>query len=111
MSAACLADSMPHIDSILPGLILQATEVIQKKMSVLRNSPNVPPVNISIDLLFAVFAMGTSLHWTDDSQAENTLLENAREGLGLLQMDLGAVDAMGSHSVVPKLYRQALIQQ
>ena len=102
MSAACLADSMPQINSILPGLILQATEVIQNKMSVLRNSANVPTVNISIDLLFAVFAMGTSLHWTDDSQAENTLLESAREGLGLLQMDLGAVDAIGWSSVLSR---------
>jgi hypothetical protein len=52
--------------------------------------------------------MGTSLHWTDESQAEDALLQDARESLGLLQMDLGAVDAMGSYLCNPRLYRSCV---
>lgn len=57
MSAAVLADSMPQMNSIVPSLINQATTTIQQRMSALRRAPNIPAVNITIDLLFAVFAM------------------------------------------------------
>ena len=56
MSAACLVDSMPQLNSILPALKSHATAAIKQAMSVLLASP----VNVTIDLVFAVFAMGTS---------------------------------------------------
>jgi hypothetical protein len=94
MSAACLAESMPQVQSILPSLITQATATIKKKMSTLRNSPNIPALSINIDLVFAIFAMGTSLHWTDSSQFGDEMLQDAREALGILVANLSAIDAM-----------------
>ena len=94
MSAACLADSMPQVQSILPSLVTQATATIKKKMSALRNSPDIPALSINIDLLFAVFAMGTSMHWADSSQYGDEMLQDAREALGILLTNLSAVDAM-----------------
>lgn len=94
MSAAYLADSIPQVKAALPALIGQATSAIMKKVASLPNSPDIPAVNITIDLLFAVFAMGTSMHWSDASRFDDTLLRYASEMLGLWEMNFQAVDAM-----------------
>ena len=83
MSAAFLADSMPQMSCLVPPLVTQATTIIQHKVSSIRNAPNIPSINITIDLLFAVFAMGTSTHWADAPELGDKLMQDAREILGL----------------------------
>jgi hypothetical protein len=83
MSAAFLADSMPQMSSLVPSLITKASTVIQQKISAIRDAPYIPSINITIDLLFAVFAMGTSMHWADAPEIGDKLMEDAREILGL----------------------------
>ena len=94
MSAASLAESSPQFSSMLPSLVTRATTTITLKLQALRNSPAVPAVNITVDLLFALCAIGTSLHWNDSSQFGDELLHDAKEVLGLWTMSLSAVDAM-----------------
>lgn len=94
MSAAFLADSMPQMSSLIPSLITQATTTIQKRISHIRNAPCISGINITIDLLFAVFAMGTSTHWADAPDLGDELMQDARDILGLWQLQLSSHDAM-----------------
>ncbi|KAE8361348.1 hypothetical protein BDV27DRAFT_160811 [Aspergillus caelatus] len=75
MSAACLLDTMPQLRETLPSLREQAATAIDQGISqVLTSQPPIVPA----DLVFTVFALGTSLHWTTHAVLEHPWLEAAR---------------------------------
>ncbi|KAF2019759.1 hypothetical protein BU24DRAFT_406386 [Aaosphaeria arxii CBS 175.79] len=76
MSAACLLKTMPQLSETLPLLRTQALAAINQGMSQVRSSP-IP--NITADLLFAIFSLGTSQHWITPGMSETPFLESARE--------------------------------
>ncbi|KAM5346158.1 hypothetical protein ACJ41O_009163 [Fusarium nematophilum] len=89
MSAACLLDSMPQLTETLPLLRAQASAAIDKGISQVRAS-QLP----TADLVFAVFALGTSQHWTTPALPEHPWLESARELLFSWRVQLSAADAL-----------------
>lgn len=61
MSAACLVDCVPQLTKTLPTLKAQATTSIWRGLSLARTSAQ---PTVSVDLIFAVFSMGTWVRWT-----------------------------------------------
>ncbi|PSN58918.1 hypothetical protein BS50DRAFT_473072, partial [Corynespora cassiicola Philippines] len=85
MSAACLLDSMPQLGEILPSLKSQATAAINRGISQIQTSQL--PI-VTADLVFAVFALGTSLHWITPVTSKYPWLESARELLSTWRLTL-----------------------
>jgi len=104
MSASCLMDSMPLLHSSLPFLLSQALGVIDQRMLVLRSLPNAGAGVVAIDLVFAVFALGTSFHWAEPSQLGDSLLMDARNLLGLWESSSNSPDTL-----LRAYFQQALI--
>ncbi|KAF7557361.1 hypothetical protein G7Z17_g709 [Cylindrodendrum hubeiense] len=90
MSAACLVGSMPQLSESLPSLRAQATAAIERGISQVRT---LQLSTVAVDLVFAVFALGTSLHWTTPSLSEHPWLELARELLFTWRVYVSALDA------------------
>lgn len=92
MSAACFVDSSPQLRNILMVLRTQATTVIDQSMLQLRTA-EAPPV--TTDLVFAVFALGTSLHWNAPAFSNNQWQATARELLTMWKAhQLSALDTL-----------------
>lgn len=91
MSAACLIDNVPQLGETLPWLRAQATAAIDQGIAQVRGAQ---PPRVTADLVFAVFALGASLHWNTPALSENPLLESARELLSTWQVELSAADAL-----------------
>lgn len=91
MSAACLLDCVPQLTKDLPMLKAQATASIWRSLSLVRMSAQ---PRVSVDLIFAVFSMGTSIHWTALTVQDYPWLESARELLSLWQARLDASDVL-----------------
>lgn len=68
MSAACLMDSLPHIKGAVGILSKQAVEAIQRGIAELESPEMKAKRSIPSDLLLAIFAMGTSVCWSDTKQ-------------------------------------------
>jgi len=79
MSAAHLEHNMPHLRPILPSLTSNAVECI--KEAVIQTKAAQPP-KVDSRLVFAMFGIGTSAHWTDPS-VDRTWLDDTR---GILQL-------------------------
>ncbi|KAL1877407.1 hypothetical protein Daus18300_002391 [Diaporthe australafricana] len=77
MSAACLVDSMPALIGTLPTLRTQATTAI-KQIIADQGSISLAP-KITADLVFAVFALGTSSSWGSPAPMELPWLQVARK--------------------------------
>ena len=104
MSASCLVDSMPLLKSSLPSLWSQAIAVVNHRMLALRSLPDAGAGNVATDLVFAVFALGTSLHWAEPSKLDNSLLGDARDLLRLWESSSWGLD-----SFLRAYFQQALI--
>lgn len=89
MSAACLLDSMPALIGMLPTLRTQATTAIKQTMNQGSNSTG---PNVTADLVFAVFALGTSSSWSSPAPAELPWLQVARKLLSAWQVELSPQD-------------------
>ena len=91
MAAACLADSQPHIRLVLPSLRLQAVAAVNQGIADARKSKG---VGIAADLVFALFALGSSSSWSNFQPAisEHAWLDVAREILDLWKAELSALD-------------------
>lgn len=61
MSALCLIQVMPQLRTVLPSLQAKAVTTVRKHLSKIQTSPL---STVTSDLVFAVFTLGTSLHWT-----------------------------------------------
>lgn len=104
MSASCLMDSMPPLHNSLPFLLSRAVGVIDQRMRVLRSLPNAGAGVVAIDLVFAVFALGTSFHWAEPSQLGDSLLRDAHKLLGLWEASPNSPDTL-----LRAYFQQALI--
>lgn len=91
MSAACLVDSMPQLGDTLPFLRQQATLAITQGISQVRNSR---VSKVTVDLVFAVLAIGTSSHWVFPENSNYPWLESARELLSIWRVGISAADAL-----------------
>lgn len=85
MSAACLLDSMPALIGMLPALRTQATAAIKEIMDQGSNSMG---LEVTADLTFAVFALGTSSSWSSPAPMELPWLQVARTLLSAWQSKL-----------------------
>lgn len=91
MSAACLADTMPQARETLPSLREQATLAITQGISQVRN---LRVSRVTVDLIFAVLAMGTSSHWALPGNSDYPWLQSARELLSIWAVGMSAADAL-----------------
>lgn len=91
MSAACLVDSMPQLSEALPSLRQQAFLAITQGISRVRNSM---VSKVTVDLVFAVLAIGTSSHWVFPGNTNYPWLESARELLSIWRVGISAADAL-----------------
>ena len=93
MSAIWLADSTPQLKSSLPLLRMQAADAINQDISHIRRAE---VAKVTADLVFAVFMLGTSLHWSNSvtTVPEHPWLELARDLLSIWKSDLSALDVL-----------------
>lgn len=91
MSAACLLDSMPALMGMLPTLRTQATAAIKQVMD---QGPISTGLKVTVDLVFAVFALGTSSSWGSPAPMELPWLQVARTLLSTWQLKLSPQDGL-----------------
>jgi hypothetical protein len=77
MSAACLVDTLPAIMPVLSSLTSKALTAIRARVSLYENTQRTPLPKFPTDLLFAIFAMGTSLHWKHGFELGGSLMKYA----------------------------------
>ncbi|KAL6912494.1 hypothetical protein FSST1_010254 [Fusarium sambucinum] len=91
MSAMCLMGVMPELSETLPLLREQAIFSIDQRISRIRTMQT---ARIPSDLVFAVFALGTSSHWITPTVSGQPWLESAREILSMWRLRLSAAEAL-----------------
>ncbi|KAH6662644.1 hypothetical protein F5X68DRAFT_62988 [Plectosphaerella plurivora] len=91
MSAACLSETLPEIRGSLSYLRQQAILSISNRVSQIRKPGS---MNVTPDLAFAVFALGTSLHWSTPAQPEYPWTQLARRLLTAWQSGLTEADSL-----------------
>lgn len=101
MSAAHLSHSEPFVLNLPSGLMQQAMAAIQESMAGAMSDSG----PIAIDLVFAVFALGTSSHWTGSSALGESLLTYART---LLKAWKSNEQATNINTFLYAYFRQAL---
>jgi hypothetical protein len=77
MSAACLVDTLPAMMPVLSSLTMKALDAIRSRVSFYQTSQQTAVPTFPTDLLFAIFAMGTSLHWKHGFELGTTLMKHA----------------------------------
>jgi hypothetical protein len=77
MSAACLVDTLPAMMPVLSSLTAKALSAIRHRVSFYQNAQRTAMPEFPTDLLFAIFAMGTSLHWKHGFELGSSLMEHA----------------------------------
>lgn len=82
MSAACLVDTLPAMMSVLSSLTARALAAIRHRVSVYESARRTTTPEFPTDLLFAIFAMGTSLHWKHGFELGSSLMDHAHCVIG-----------------------------
>lgn len=77
MSAACLVDTLPAMMPVLSSLTAKALAAIRHRVSFYQNAQRTAMPEFPTDLLFAIFAMGTSLHWKHGFELGSSLMDHA----------------------------------
>jgi hypothetical protein len=77
MSAACLVDTLPVMMPVLSSLTSKALAAIRSRVSFFEDAQRTVLPEFPADLLFAVFAMGTSLHWKHGFELGGSLMKYA----------------------------------
>lgn len=77
MSAACLVDTLPAMMPVLSSLTTKALAAIRSRVSFYESKQCVVVSEFPTDLLFAIFAMGTSLHWKHGFELGGSLMKYA----------------------------------
>lgn len=83
MSAACLAWKDPQVRQSFPSFESRAGLAIVQRLSRVELSSLAIADGEITDLLFAVLALGTSLHWARPSQYDDTLYNTGRSLMAL----------------------------
>ncbi|KAI7157747.1 hypothetical protein KC349_g5384 [Hortaea werneckii] len=83
MSAACLAWEVPQIRESFPSFESRAGTAIVQRLSRIDFTSAVIADDDVTEILFAIFALGTSLHWARPSRYDDTLYNTARSLLAL----------------------------
>ncbi|KAF2167194.1 hypothetical protein M409DRAFT_54382 [Zasmidium cellare ATCC 36951] len=92
MSAACLVDSLPHLKPVLASTSGNALAAINRDMAMYYDLNAPLDGGLPTDLLLAIFAMATSLCWTDTKQLGEPLVIGARTVLIRFQDTGGGLD-------------------
>jgi len=77
MSAACLVDTLPAMMPVVSSLTAKALAAIRSRVCFYQNDQHTAMPEFPTDLLFAIFAMGTSLHWKHGFELGSTLMKHA----------------------------------
>lgn len=77
MSAACLVDTLPAMMPVLSSLTARALAAIRHRVSFYESARHTTTPEFPTDLLFAIFAMGTSLHWKHGFELGSSLMDHA----------------------------------
>ena len=77
MSAACLVDTLPAMMPVLSSLTAKALAAIRQRVTLYQSARCASMPEFPTDLLFAIFAMGTSLHWKHGFELGSSLMEHA----------------------------------
>ena len=93
MSAACLVDTNADLRDTLISLRTQAAFAIHASIGSAL-AFDCTPSRVTNDLVFAVFALGTSLNWSTTSRVENPWARTARELLAVWQQDLSGIEKL-----------------
>ena len=78
MSAACMLDTLPTLTPVLSALTTKALATIRSRVSSFRATPWTTSLAFPAELLFAIFAMGTSLHWKFGYELGGELIKDAQ---------------------------------
>jgi hypothetical protein len=77
MSAACLVDTLPAMMPVLSSLTSTTLTAIKSRVSFFKDTQHTALPEFPTDLLFAIFAMGTSLHWKHGFELGGSLMKYA----------------------------------
>jgi len=91
MSAACMLDTLPTLTPVLSALTTKAMATIQSHLSSFRETPRTTTLRFPAELLFAIFAMGTSLHWKFGYELGGELIKDAQHLIGYYKGKLPAM--------------------
>lgn len=89
MSAAYLLVTMPYFYETLYSLRSLAVAAINEDIGLVRTSQS---PKVKYDLVYAVFILGNSLHWTASRISENPWLKSARELMSIWTLDMSISD-------------------
>lgn len=107
MSAACMVKYTPEMRKVLISATKQTLALIQKSIRSFDHEKPTGMIPFPTELLFAIFAMGTSLHWSFDFRLGRSLIYDAQRLLQYYKMRLPKLDA--SDRIHLKFFQQALI--
>jgi len=93
MSAACMLDTLPTLAPVLSALTTKALATIRSRVSSFRATPRTTTLAFPAELLFAIFAMGTSLHWKFGYEPGGELIKDAQH---IISYYKGKLPAMSS---------------
>lgn len=107
MSAACMVKYTPEMRKVLMSATKQTLTMIQKSMQSFDHEKTTGMIPFPTEMFFAIFAMGTSLHWSFDFRLGRSLIYDAQRLLQYYKMRLPSLDA--SDRIHLKFFQQALI--
>jgi len=91
MSAACLVDTLPAMMPVVSSLTTKALAAIRHRVSFYQTGQHTAMPEFPTDLLFAIFAMGTSLHWKHGFELGATLMKHAHSVINRYRKRLPAM--------------------
>ncbi|KAK4959770.1 hypothetical protein LTR10_002657 [Elasticomyces elasticus] len=94
MSAAALASTVPQLQNLFPLLESRAGRAIAQGVSRIQTLPDPMAGESTTDLLFALLALGTSLHWARPSRHDHVLYMTARSLMGRWQISSSNVEPL-----------------
>ena len=91
MSAACMLDTLPTLTPVLSALTTKALATIRSRVLSFWATPQITTLTFPAELLFAIFAMGTSLHWKFGYGLGGELIKDAQHLIGYYNGKLPAM--------------------
>lgn len=91
MSAACLVDTLPAMMPVLSSLTAKALAAIRHRVAFYQSAQRTTMPEFPTDLLFAIFAMGTSLHWKHGFELGSSLMDLANHVISCYRNRLPAM--------------------
>ncbi|KAK5765713.1 hypothetical protein LTS12_004219 [Elasticomyces elasticus] len=94
MSAAALASTVPQLQNLFPLLESRAGRAIAQRVSAIQTLPDPMAGDLTTDLVFALLALGTSLHWARPSRHDHVLYRTVRSLMGRWQTSASNVEPL-----------------